>query len=313
MNLTEPCLLNIVRKFKGYKVYLGEDLKKTDKKSYEYLSDHMKTTSLKKANLIIENNVTDFCKPAIITDSVSKFPEFYTYKWINKQCNVACYFDEAKNRSNVYLIRNYYRLNNNPKLFDIHLSSPHKKKAINVNKLFKAFQGHRCLIVGGGPSWQTLNYENLAHDVVVMVVNYNFELRADYQIYSDEEVGKNLMNVTFKDNRMIIANQESLYPCAEFFFNKKEIGKCTHTGAYAVKIALNMGFDKVYLIGFDYKPYQKGIDYSYKKRDHRTYGTHRIKMFFKDFESISTEKVFNLSKISLLKKFKTVEVKEIEN
>jgi hypothetical protein len=305
MKFNKQIIDHILTNYQANRVFIGGNIKKKNPDVYATLTSGLNCVDLKSADTIIDHDIVDFCKPIVISESRSRFPNTYNYSVINKMCDVAVY--HKKNQGvNDHLIQNCFRLNNNPDLFSFEISQPEPKVAAPITQLEGMFNGKRALIVGSGPSWQNINYDLLADDIVVLVVNYNFEIKADYQIFTDKVIGEDLKAVRFKDGRKIIGNIENIDGQADYYFSQFEhLYSCLHTGAYALQIAKILGFDKTYLIGFDYTRYPNGKDYSYKKRSQYTYKNsgQRLWKFIEDFKKFKAKGVYQLNPESRLKKY----------
>jgi hypothetical protein len=307
MELTKPVLDYIMCNYKKNKVYVGHKIKNYSPKAYGVLSSGLDCVPFEKADTIIDHDVIDFCKPIIISNSRARFSNRYNYKSINKACDVAVYYLKDQ-KVNDHLVGNCYRLNENKELFDMLIHKNPEREAKPITDIAGTKKDKRCLIVGGGPSWKDINYDLLADDVEVMVVNYNFDIKCNYQIFTDKSIADDLRTVRFKDNRKLIGNIENLEGQADYSFSQyKNVFTCLHTGAYAVQVAKIMGYDKIYLIGFDYTRYPDGKDYYYKKRSQYTYKDSggRVQKFIEDFNKLKAKNVWQLNPDSKLKKYPT--------
>jgi len=151
------------------------------------------------------------------------------------------------------------------------------------------------LIIGGGLSWLTLNYDDIKIDK--MVINYNFTVPAKWSIYHDRRVYLDITPVEFRDNRFILGPLE--YSDYANYYYTEVSPKFRHTGAYALYYALMLGYSPIYLIGYDYYPVN-GDWHSYDVDNF--YKDDKVNLFLNDFKNISGE-IYNLNKDSKLTKY----------
>ena len=316
MNLTQPVITLICKQFKGETVFIGDDIRgKTESGFINAIETELiLTTSIKKAFLLIENNVGDYATPIVMTDSAQNTaPNCYEYRFINKANNVAMFIKRiCSTYSNPYVEQNLYRLNYNQDLFRLRIKKLAHRDSVKVSRLYGQYESKRLIIVGGGESWQKIKWDRLASDILVMIVNYNFTIKADFLIYNDKKVGRDLETVTFLDDRKIIGFKDHKSRVTHYVYDIPGDGvSVSHTGAMAVQIAEKMGFEKVYLAGFDYKKGKNGKDQVYKKLKNDYYKDSRIKRFVDDFEKFNTEKTYNINNESNLRKLPFAETGEL--
>lgn len=316
MNFTEPVIRLLCEKFKNYNCYIGERVRKKIKRGFLLqLELNFKIVPIEKAQIIIEENIIDFCALIVITNNTNKFPFTYEQRMINKMDNIVMFVRrEAKLKlKNTYIDNNYYRINNNGNLYKVFITKVNEKKHLPITELFGKYKKKRLLIVGSGESYKRIDYKKIASDIMIMVINYNFEIRVDFQFYVDKEVARNLEVVLFNDNRKIIGLKKNLCVNADYFFEKGTMCQAvTHSGAYALQLAQKMGFKAIYLIGYDYCKNKNQKDYCYKKRKTNMYQGKRIKQYIGDFEKFEVQKnVYNLNRQSLLHKFKYLKPEEV--
>ena len=313
MTLPETVIKLICDKFKTELIYIGEDLRKKEKKAVKVLEDRVNvTTNLDKAEILMENNVADFCKPIVITDSMNNITSVYEHRSINKAANVSMYILRPRLYKNPYIEKNIYKLNYNPKLYKIYLQKVSPRKSKSISTLYGQYSDHRLVIVGGGASWQDIEWDKKADDIRVMIVNYNFKLKADFLIYNDKQVGRDLENIVFWDKRIIIGWEDHTSRVTDYVFScPKDTVNVTHTGAMAIQIAEKMGFKKVYLAGFDYKKNSDGKDQVYEKLKNDYYKDSRIQRMLMDFDKFKTTRTYNVNRESKLQKLPFADKKEL--
>ena len=258
--------------------------------------------NIKEAQILIENDVGDFCCPIVFTDSSCKAaPYTYEYKSINKACGVAMYVQRKHLiMANPYIEKNLYRLNYNGELFKltVYKCQPKKREAISV--LWNSYKDHRLVIVGGGESWTKIDWKRKATDIMVMIVNYNFKLKANFVIFNDKQVGRDLECVEFNDERIMIGFSDHVNKASDFVYSNDDIVAVGHTGAAAVQLSEKMGFKKIYIAGFDYNKNSNGKDQVYLKDKNDYYKDSRCDRFVADYEKFKTERTYNLNKKSRL-------------
>jgi hypothetical protein len=312
MTLTQPIINHIAENFKNNKFYIGDKIKALAPDFCNLLTKVVKCVDFKSADAVIDDQLFNFNKKIIITNIQNCFAKGYDLKIINKQQDIACYY-RRPDVHNEHLICNPFELNNNPRLFELS-SNNDKKVALNVKLLKDKYKGKKILIVGGGPSWQTLDYSKISDDFLIMTINYNFKINCDYMIYTDSSIADYLKDIKYHDNRNIIGFEERVDGQADYFFRVGDpFRRCLHTTAYALQIVDLMGFDEKYLIGCDYYRYPNGKDYCYKKLKNYTYRKSggRIESFLNDFNKIKVKNVYQLNPASELTKYPLAEKEEI--
>jgi len=308
MILTDQIANYIKNKHIGKTVYIGESIKKTvNKRIIDIIKSGLnETNDITKAEVLVENNVNEYCCPVIFSNGSNAVPSEYKIKEISKPLDVFLYA-----RKKVVTENNLYINNKNDDLFKLAVKKRRAKKSKPISEIFGKSKSKKLLIVGGGESWQDIDYDKLADNIKVMVVNYNFNIKADYLVWHDKKVGANLDVVTFKDRRKVIGFERNECRICDYTYNWEDIIETHHTGATAIQLAGKMGFKEIYLIGFDYKQNSLGLDQTYKKDRNDYYDHKKCNMFVEDFNNFKAERTYNLNKDSNLKKLPYADIGEL--
>jgi hypothetical protein len=241
-----------------------------------------------KADFLVAPGVKNWVHPRIISDVGNDHPKHYTATAIDKQAEVFLYEGEPRNRYQEHGFSVSYKTNERQCMGD-------------VSALKGQYAGEDVVLVGAGPSWQNVDYDKI--DALTMVANYNFEVNADFIVYSDRRVRDDLRCVYFDYAPCVIGEESREY--GDYTFKKK----ARHTGAEALHIAIMMGFDNIYLSGFDYKPGDDGYFHTFDRDNY--YSDSKVKMFLEDFDDITAQNVYNLNKKSAVRKFPFVDAETL--
>jgi len=169
------------------------------------------------------------------------------------------------------------------------------------------FRENRLLIVGSGESHQEIDVDHLAPDVLIMVLNHNFSIVADFLFYMDQSAASDLNQLEFHDRRIVIGPVARECAIRDVYFTVGiDCIHCGHSGAMALQLAQFMGFESIYLAGYDYKPTKAGTDYCYDEKKTCIYGNAgTVKAYLADFDRFGIRgNVFNLNHDSLLRTIK---------
>jgi hypothetical protein len=241
------------------------------------------------ASMIIGDKVDFFYTERIITNPNNINSIGYAEESINKDWSL--YTKHLKTHDKLYYT------NYNDDLFELQT-----KRIDRACYKIAGLEGPKAkplLIVGAGQSWRDIDYDTI--DAHIMVINYNFDIRANYQIYHDRRVAENTSGVNFKDGRIVIGASGN----PEYLFSPgSDTHKRRHTGAYAVDIAQRIGYEKIYLIGYDYDKGDNGRYHTYQD-NHETNNENKMNLFLSDFDNMNYgyDNIFNLNPNSRLKKF----------
>jgi hypothetical protein len=109
----------------------------------------------------------------------------------------------------------------------------------------------RCFIFASGHSVNDFDFENIMSDDVLIGVNYQLlDLKFDYLIHSDRDVA--LWYDVIKPASIVVSMLGNRAGCTSYDFWKDEIMLGKHTPFYALQLAIILGCDPIYLVGFDY-------------------------------------------------------------
>lgn len=192
-------------------------------------------------------------------------------------------------------------------------------------------RGKDCLIIGGGMSVKDFDFSKLPKDMIVLCINNAVpdNVNIDYLVYCDccfIDVLKQLdlsrikNIISFKDtyyNRLNFKGEIFVYSHCDLS-QKVVINDSDNTGIKGIVIAKHiMQFDKVYLIGFDFKIEiidgkkqshfygdEVGKDKKYYEINHLNSHYKRLPQMVKEFDRLkNVDNIFNCNKNSALTLF----------
>ncbi len=213
------------------------------------------------------------------------------------------------------------------------------------NHLFNAIEdgawtGNRCFIVGGGPSLSNFDFTQLKDELTIginaaftkfnptilfstdsrfytWIVNGTLgnEVKQQFDNYRGYKVWLNVANYQYPDNIFRLdCGGETAFP----FTLKEGIGHGNNSGYSALNIAVCLGANPIYLLGFDMKG-ENGL----QKWFHNLYpcvqGEHIFQRMIKNFENVAATicdkgiRVINLNPNSALKCFEFGDLNKIPN
>jgi hypothetical protein len=298
MELTINAINKIATLYSGLPTFIGEQFRNQYGKRYDFCFKLV--DKVEKAVLLFEHNVVDFCTKIVITDSTNIYPNNYKIVQIDKMAGITAYVRRMLGRENLY------RKNINLELFDMTLSRVGSKTSQPISEIFCKYGDKRLLIMGSGPSCAGIEYDRIAKDVDIMVINYNFNTRADWHFYHDKKVATDLNAVIFKDKRKVIGPKNRPCSIQDYNFTDSIDGiKTGHSGATALQFGQKMGYREIYLAGYDYMQ-TEGKDHLYSDTNDGVYkDSKQMKLFLSDFQKFQvTDNVYNLNNHSALKSIK---------
>jgi hypothetical protein len=175
----------------------------------------------------------------------------------------------------------------------------------------------KCVLIGGGCSVDDFNFKKLDVDIARIAVNRCFvDTRIDFQVITDPYCIQWINRYTIDDDRVLIAPFHLSHDRIDYYYEfEKDIYEGFHTGYHALQMAQYLGFEEIYLIGYDYYDIDNKLHYYEGK--HGTEITDKEKIavrnsfnkWLKDFDKIEWfAKIYNCNPDSRLKKFKFKEV-----
>jgi len=171
-----------------------------------------------------------------------------------------------------------------------------------------------CLIIGGGCSVDEFEFSLIPSDWNVMAVNRCFvDIDIDYQVFADKYFLKWIDRYPITDDRVLISQLKDDRVDYNFVFDR-EVGWSRHSGCTALQIAQYIGFDNIYLIGYDYYVSDKIHYYEGKYNTEITKAESKaivsmLNKWVDDFDRFKwTANITNLNPKSKLKKFKCEEL-----
>ncbi len=112
----------------------------------------------------------------------------------------------------------------------------------------------KCLIIGGGLSVKKFDFSKLDKNFVKIAVNNAIPegVKVDYVVYNDTNFLRVIHEIP--ENVTVIGSDGSPHPRTQYYFRNEEIGcVCNdNTGLRTIQIARLMGFEEIYLTGFDF-------------------------------------------------------------
>jgi hypothetical protein len=205
--------------------------------------------------------------------------------------------------------------------------------AQSVTTLWEQHKGDDCLIVGGGRSVCDVNFDKF-QGALKIGINFNVTpIDFDYMVYMDDDV--RLWYDIYEHREKVIAFKNNAGISTDFTYTKHDIEILSHTGSLALQIAYKMGFDNIYLAGYDYYVNEhrhyysdsgcnvdevKAAKYHYYKytimggekkeeREKKQYEASIVNPSgaIRDFDSLNYKNVYNLNPKSNLKKYRFVQ------
>lgn len=184
-------------------------------------------------------------------------------------------------------------------------------------KKLKNSQSGKCLLIGAGLSVLDFDFSNISFDVARIAVNRIFvDVDIDFQVFTDPFFKEYHTKYPIEDNRILIGPKHIDFDRTNFNYEfEEDIYEGFHTGYHALQIAQYLGFDEIYLIGYDY--YEQNNKVHYYEDNGITEITDREKnairtsfqKWIEDFNKINwTAKIYNCNPESNLKKFNFKEV-----
>ena len=186
----------------------------------------------------------------------------------------------------------------------------------NINELTKLESG-KCILIGGGHSVSLIKFDELDSTIMRIAVNRCFiNTRIDYQIFADGFFLEWIVNHPIKDARILIGAKGNEADRMDYYYDYSDgISEGFHSGYHALQIAELLGFDEIYLIGYDYYEANNKLHYYEGQFDTEITEAEKngIRKLFnkwlKDFDRHKwTAKIYNCNPNSRLKKFPYKEV-----
>jgi hypothetical protein len=188
----------------------------------------------------------------------------------------------------------------------------------NITHLTNLESG-KCVLIGGGPSVAYFDFDSLDSTIMRMAVNRCFiETRIDYQVFGDGFFLEWLDDHPLKDARVLIGAKGNNHGRIDYYYDFLDgVSEGRHTGYHALQIAEMLGFQEIFLIGFDYHEGKKGKLHYYEGE----FGTEITRQekdgiwrlfpeWLKDFDRHKWEAdIYNVNPDSKLKKFPYKEVR----
>ena len=120
----------------------------------------------------------------------------------------------------------------------------------------KGTERGKCIIIGGGNSVKEF-FKKYSYEVIqefpTMAVNFCFlPLRIYYQVYMDNFFLEWLKDHKIDNQAVLVGFWKKVCSRTNYFFDFNIIREGFHTGFYALQIAQFLGFEEIYLVGFDY-------------------------------------------------------------
>lgn len=198
----------------------------------------------------------------------------------------------------------------------------------SIRMLKDTGRGRECIIIGGGMSVKSFDFQKLPSNMVTLCINNAVPegLKIDYLIYRDCCVTTVLRSMDLSNVKNIICFRSvydkhinfkgDWYAFSHSDLSQKEvIQDSDNTGLKGLVIAKRiMGFDKVYLIGFDFTTVngqshfygdEVGHDKKYYEQNHLNSHLKNLPGMVEQFDRLKdTDGVYNCNKNSALTLFK---------
>jgi len=184
----------------------------------------------------------------------------------------------------------------------------------------KGVQSGKCVIFGGGTSLEKVKLKKIDTSLMRLAVNRCFlETRIDFQVYTDSFFVEWTEDHPIQDGTILIGLGSKIFERTDYYFNWNDVVEGFHTGFYALQIAELLGFEEIYLLGYDY--YMKNGKLHYydgkfgtsitraeRKMYSRVMNSDRL---LKDFDRIKWKaRIYNCNPESRLKKFQFRRLKD---
>ncbi len=181
----------------------------------------------------------------------------------------------------------------------------------NIDHITNTEKG-KCLLIGGGMSVNSFDFKSLPKDIKIIAVNRCFvdNINIDYQVFTDPFFKKWTTENMIKDRRILIGPWHIDFDRTDYYYEfENHIYEGFHTGYHALQIAQLLGFEKIYLIGYDY--YESGLLHYYENNDsteitelEKQSIRNSFTKWINDFNKIKwNAKIYNCNPKSELKKF----------
>lgn len=169
-----------------------------------------------------------------------------------------------------------------------------------------------CLLIGGGCSVNSFDWYNLRENVDRVSINRCFiDTRIDYMIYCDPFFLRWLEGHPIGDGIQLVGWRGNTCDRTDYWYHWEEhFYQGFHSGYTGLQFCQYLGYDRIFLIGFDYHDTEKGLHYYEGQYDtqiteleKRTIKSNMDK-WLSDFDrAVWTAEIINLNPDSRLKKF----------
>jgi hypothetical protein len=184
-------------------------------------------------------------------------------------------------------------------------------------EMFKNSVSGKCVLIGGGCSVDEFDFKSLNKDIQRIAVNRCFvDTRIDFQVFTDPFFLTWINEHPITDDRILIAPFHLGHTRIDALYEyEKHIYEGFSTGYHALQVAQYLGFNEIYLIGFDYYDvcgklhyYEGEYDTKITKKEKEAINSSFHK-WIKDFDKIDwIADIYNCNPDSKLKKFQYKEV-----
>jgi hypothetical protein len=181
----------------------------------------------------------------------------------------------------------------------------------DLDNIINIEKDNRCILIGGGESVNDFDFSKLPKDIVVIAVNRCFvDINIRYQIFTDPFFKEWAEQNPINGGRFLIGPKHINFYRMDYYYEfEKHIYEGFHSGYHALQVAQFLGFEEIYLIGYDY--YEENLLHYYEGK-YNTEITQNEKNAIKasfhkwieDFNKIKwIPKIYNCNPKSKLKKF----------
>jgi hypothetical protein len=167
----------------------------------------------------------------------------------------------------------------------------------HISELLGIGEGKKCLIVGGGPSLNTFEWDKL-EDTYIICINDHFPQLADMIVYYDKDMRDYFKEYTIPDRTLLMGfrkNKDDVcsidHTCerCDYYYTYMDM-EYGDSGYHTLQFADHiLNFSEIYLIGLDYTTDGRSYHYNETESD-----PEKLEKFQKWSIEIVLKKYFNM-------------------